>query len=689
MRGLRVKIGIQLKLLVISLGLFIIGLGIIFIVVSHRIDKMSIDSYLDSSNQQMSIIESTINNFYSQLDENINLVASDPIVLQADNTITTYKNNTEATMMLASQHGGIEAEIFKVFDRYAQTHPSSRYIYLATKQGGYINWPEVEISANYDPTIRDWYNQAVEADGNIIRTSPYVDSTENMIVSNARSIKDANGNLIGVVGIDVEQSFISNMLSEMKIGQTGYFMLIHKTGIIMADGKYEDNNFKNLSELGINGLENVLLENTTNFDIDMNNELYLVTSKVVQNSDWVLVSLMSKQELAQTSKQVIYELLKIALGIIIVIGAIMIISIRTITVPIKRASSQLAAIGQTDFTKEIKKRYLRKKDEMGIIFRGINDMKNALKSLIFSIKEQSSTIEQMIYDVKNSVSSLNMNIENISATTEELAASMEETSATTEQMMSISKDMQQEINSIATKSKDGANDAQEINERADKAKLNVTESKHKAQTILDSTKGKLEEAIASSKVVEQINVLSEGIMNIANQTNLLALNASIEAARAGEAGKGFAVVAGEIKNLAEMSKNSVIKIQDTTKKVLNSVENLSTSANDLLSFVSNEVSSDYEMMLSVALSYSKDSEYVHNLVDDFSNAADELSKSMDNIFQAISWVAKASEEGAEGTTDITGKIYDIDKEASNVMQKISNTKENVDILIAEVKKFKI
>lgn len=687
LKKLRSIQGKFLVLTVISILIMLLAVGGL---VGYQVYRQARNDYFNNSNEQMKIESSAIKILYDQIDKDINMMAKHPLIMEIDDSITTYKNNTKDSKMTPSKNGGIEQRIFEVFKHYADTHEGTQYVYLGTKEGGYIQWPESSINKGYDPTARPWYKIGLDANGSIARTAPYADAvSDSLITSNIRSFTNKSGQILGVIGIDVQQSVISDMLSEIKTGKTGFAMIIHNTGIIMADGNNPDNNFKSIEEVEIEGLEGILSEELTPFNVAINGVEYIVNPSKVEGTDWILASLMSEEELTEGADRIIYLIAIISVIMLILVGGLVTIITKKITTPIIRASQYLESIAKGDFSKDVDSKYLARKDEIGTISNSINNMKNSLKSLVNSIMNESTSIENEVEHVIGNVNVLNSSLEDISATTEELAASMEETAASSQEMSATSQEIERAVQSIAERSQEGAIAAGEISKRAQSTRENVNEAQRKASEIFDSTKEQLEQAIRESKVVEEINILSESIMQITEQTNLLALNAAIEAARAGEAGNGFSVVADEIRKLAEQSKDAVLKIQDVTVKVTGSVSNLSSSSNSLLTFVSKDVYKDYDVMLDVAEKYNNDARFVDELVTEFSATSEELLASIQNVLAAIEGVTSAANEGAGGTTDIAGRVSNANYKSTEVMDQVLKSKESADRLKEEIAKFKI
>lgn len=386
-----------------------------------------------------------------------------------------------------------------------------------------------------------------------------------------------------------------------------------------------------------------------------------------------------------TGRMTLFIISTLIEGIIVVLLLIMIII--SIIRPLKKCISSIGVMEQGDFSQAMGTALLKRRDDFGKFAASLESMRNEMSGLIGEVKSQATEITRMVQEIDDNIQALDEEIENVSATTEELAAGMEETAASSEEINAMSHEIESAAKSIATRSQDGATEADDIRDRAVGIKKTTTENDERTKAIHAEINEGLTKALEDIKVVDQIGVLAESIMEITGQTNLLALNASIEAARAGEAGKGFAVVADEIRVLAEQSKAAVVHIQDVTKNVVESVTNLADGAKKLLEFVGTDVVDSFAGFSDMADSYSNDAGKIDGLVTDFSASSEQLLASINGVMDAIGEVSKAATEGATGTNDIAEKTGVVVEKAAEIKEKAEAAHHAADKLQQNVEHF--
>jgi methyl-accepting chemotaxis protein len=146
-----------------------------------------------------------------------------------------------------------------------------------------------------------------------------------------------------------------------------------------------------------------------------------------------------------------------------------------------------------------------------------------------------------------------------SGATESLAA-VTQTAATVDEVVQTAEQSAERARTVASSAARAAEIGLQGRQAVDTTVAEMADVRERMDGIGESIRALSEQAQAIGEIMSTVTDLAE-------QTNLLALNAAIEAARAGEQGRGFAVVAGEIKNLAEQSKDGTARVRQILEQV--------------------------------------------------------------------------------------------------------------------------
>ena len=392
-------------------------------------------------------------------------------------------------------------------------------------------------------------------------------------------------------------------------------------------------------------------------------------------------------------EQLVYKL-SAGIGIAMVISAVflllaVILAVRfIITERLKLFTAILKEVaeGRGDLTRRVK---VRAQDEIGFLAVYFNAFMDNLQEMIKNIQVESGSSYELLSQASGDMLSLNSNIKAISDSVSEISAGYEETVASSEEVTATMHGILEESEMITERSVTGENTALNIVTHAYQMKQEFNTARDNSRNIISSSKEKLGKALDNSKSVEQINVLTDAILQIADQTNLLALNAAIEAARAGDAGRGFAVVAEEIRHLADSSKRTAREITDISKIITDSVHNLADSSDELMEYVEVNMDRDYEGMLRAADQYAGDAQAMSDIIRDFREVSERLKSSAGSVDQAMGEVAASTTQGADEVMVITDRSGKTAVSSEGVVRGIDAAKISSTNLKTMVSQFKV
>ena len=572
--------------------------------------------------------------------------------------------------MLESQRDTIEYEDMTIAEmtEYIKhtvgkndAYPAGLYVALTD---GSLYHASFVPGPDFDALTKSWYQDGIASEDFILGDVYFDEDSQSYVVGASGMLRDKSGAVRGVAAADVYLDSISDIVSGIRIEDTGGIFLVDTRTDTIIGHQNASMVGNQLSASG--GLytyaDGQIKSGNTGLSLYEDNYIQIAD---IERSNWVAVAYVSEAEVLSELYGLTRTMAKVSAAAVLVMMLLVIIQTRRIIGrPVKELSRAATRIAEGELDQTI--RY-KSRDELGILAYNFNRVTERLREYIKYIDEISDTLKEiaqgnLAFELKNEYTGeftkikssldeiaveLNAAMGQLKASSRDVAAGAAQVSESAVNLSHGSTEQSAEVETLAGDISIVSNNVQKL---AQDAQQTSSLSKEVREGLLASNTKMQNMAAVIQKISDKSNEIHKIVKNIddiAFQTNILALNAAVEAARAGDAGKGFAVVAEEVRTLAGRSADAAKETTELLGETISSMDEGVRAADDTVQ----------SMMAAVKMS-----EEMGALIDDIADnttqqasMASEISRGIDQIAIVVQSNVDTAESSAAASEELSSQ----------------------------------
>ncbi|MBB5189992.1 methyl-accepting chemotaxis protein [Silvimonas terrae] len=422
-----------------------------------------------------------------------------------------------------------------------------------------------------DPAGKSMLGTVIKSDDPIAQTISAGGTFVGMVIRNGRyymtnavPIKNSAGQIAGWVqtrtDLTPEISTLKQMLSGLKVGESGYVYAVMPTGdagiarfvihpryegkLVTETNGGQHNDMYQQMITEKEGLVHYTLANPAHGGAV---EDKMAAFAQIPDWNWIVASGSFTEEFTGHSTQLRNRLIVVCLVLALITLGLLYLGLKRQLGPLAKVVHAIERFGKGDLTARIGQTQTgQSENEMDRIGVQFNQAAESLQKLMNDVRFTAGEVDQATGEFDNAISRIATDSRQQSESASSMAATVEQITVS--------------ITHIADHANDAASTARDAQGSSHAGTNVVGRMEQQMHTLSDASRQAADRIAGLGERSSEISGIVRVIREIADQTNLLALNAAIEAARAGDAGRGFAVVADEVRKLAERTGSATQEI---------------------------------------------------------------------------------------------------------------------------------